>query len=92
MSLAPLASVTGCYEIVVANIVHDVLIVMADDLVRLTATGGNLILSGILAGEQVDNIVRAFSSRGLVPVERAARQEWAALLFSNPPSAPEKEG
>ncbi|OGR17126.1 MAG: ribosomal protein L11 methyltransferase [Desulfobacterales bacterium GWB2_56_26] len=92
VSLAPLAAVNGCYEIVVANIVHDVLIALADDLVRLTAAGGNLILSGILAGEQVDNIVRVFSGRGLVAVERAARQEWAALLFSNPPSAPEKKG
>ena len=92
VSLAALSSLTGCYEIVVANIVHDVLIAMADDLVRLTAPRGTLILSGILVGEQVDNIVRVFSGRGLVPVERAARQEWAALLFSNPQSAPEKEG
>jgi len=89
VSLAPLAAVTGCYEIVVANIVHDVLIALADDLVRLTAAGGDLILSGILAGEQVDNIVRVFISRGLVPVERAARQEWAALLFNNPMPTPE---
>lgn len=81
VSLAPLSSVAGCYEIVVANIVHDVLIEMADDLVRLTAAGGTLILSGILAGEQVDNIVRVFSGRGLVPVERAVRLEWAALKF-----------
>lgn len=81
VSRAPLASVTGCYEIVVANIVHDVLIAMADDLVRLTAAGGTLILSGILAGEQVENIVRVFSGRGFTPVERAARREWAALKF-----------
>lgn len=90
VSLAPLSSVAGCYEIVVANIVHDVLIAMADDLVRLTAPGGTLVLSGILAGEQVENIVRVFSGRGLVPVERAARQEWAALLLSSSP-APERK-
>lgn len=74
-----LAAVAESYDIVVANIVHDVLIAMAEDLTRLTAAGGTLILSGILAGEQVENIVDVFSSRGFTPVERAERQEWAAL-------------
>ena len=82
VSLAPLASVAGPYDIVAANIVHNVLIAMADDLTRQTAAGGTLILSGILAGEQVDNIVRVFSGRGFAAVERAGRQEWAALMFA----------
>lgn len=81
VSLAPLSSVAEPYDIVVANIVHDVLIVMAEDLTRLTAAGGRLVLSGILAGDQVESIVRVFSSRDFVLVERTARKEWAALMF-----------
>ncbi len=79
VSLAPISAVTGQYEIVVANIVHDVLIAMSGDLTRLTAAGGTLILSGILAGEQVENIVKVFTGRGFVAVDRAHRKEWAAL-------------
>lgn len=88
VSLAPLSSLVECYEIVVANIVHDVLLEMAGDLRRLTAAGGTLILSGILTGAQVDNILREFSGRGFAPAGQAAQQEWAALRFSKPPAAP----
>lgn len=81
ISLAPLASLKEPYDIVVANIVHDVLIIMADDLARLTADGGTLILSGILAGEQVENIIKVFVAKGLLPSGQRSRQEWAALRF-----------
>lgn len=65
----------------VANIVHDVLISMSDDLVRLTADGGTLILSGILTGEQVANIINVFSAKGCHLSGQAGRQEWSALRF-----------
>jgi len=82
VSLAPISSLREQYEVVVANIVHDVLIAMADDLTRVTATGGSLILSGILAGEQVENISVVFTGRGFTLVERAQCKEWAALRFN----------
>ena len=82
VSLTPITAVTGQYEIVVSNIVHDVLIAMSGDLTRLTVAGGTLILSGILAGEQVENIVKVFTGLGFVAVDRAHRKEWAALRFS----------
>ncbi len=69
------------YEIVVANIVHDVLISMADDLTRLTADGGTLILSGILAGEQAAHIIDVFTAKGFRLSEEKSCQEWAALSF-----------
>jgi ribosomal protein L11 methyltransferase len=81
ISLAPLSSLFEPYEIVVANIVHDVLIGMADDLARLTADGGTLILSGILAGEQVANIRAVFTAKGFQLLRQENRQEWAALRF-----------
>ncbi len=79
--LAPLSSLEQPYGIVVANIVHDVLISMADDLTRLTANGGTLILSGILAGEQAAHIREVFTAKGLQLSGEKRCQEWAALSF-----------
>lgn len=82
VSLVPLATLAEPYGIVVANIVHDVLIGMADELIRMLAGGGTLILSGILAGEQVANITTVFTAKGLQLSGQATREEWAALRFS----------
>ncbi len=81
VSSAPLASLQEPFEIVVANIVHDALIGMAGDLSRLTVDGGTLILSGILAGEQAENIIGVFTARGLHLTGRNTEQEWEALCF-----------
>ncbi len=84
MSVAstPLAAVQGPFSIVVANIIHDVLLELSDDLDRLTAGGGKLIVSGILTGEQTETISRHFSDRGLCPEKRLHKKEWSALLFT----------
>ena len=58
------AAVEGAYDLVVANIIHDVLVMMQNDLVRLVGTGGQMVLSGLLQGEQVDNIVKVFTAGG----------------------------
>jgi len=81
ISLAPLSSLEKPYEIVVANIVHDVLISMIDDLYRLTGDDGTLILSGILAGEQVANIINVFTAKGFLLSGEKNLQEWSALRF-----------
>ncbi len=81
ISLASLSSLAGPYDIVVANIVHDVLIGMADELAKVTAAGGTLILSGILAGEQVANIRAVFTAKEFQLSGQEIRQEWAALCF-----------
>jgi len=81
ISLAPLSSLFEPYEMVVANIVHDVLIGMADDLARLTADGGTLILSGILAEKQVASIRAVFTAKGFQLPRQENSQEWAALRF-----------
>jgi ribosomal protein L11 methyltransferase len=81
VSLTPLTALEDIYEIVIANIVHNVLVDMADDLARLTAEGGNLILCGILAGDQAANIQTVFSGKGFQLISQKSRQEWAALMF-----------
>lgn len=70
------------FSVVVANIIHDVLVELADDLVRLTAKGGKLVLSGILTGEQSENIKQLFSNKGLLLTDDIQKKEWSALLFA----------
>jgi ribosomal protein L11 methyltransferase len=81
ISLAPLSSLEEPFEIVVANIVHDVLVSMSGDLTRLTAAGGTLILSGILTGEQVANIINVFTPNGFQLSGQESLQEWSARRF-----------
>ena len=82
VSLTPLTALHEPFDLVVANIVHDVLIGMASELSRLTADGGALILCGILTGEQADNIIAVFTARGLQLTDRNSEQEWEALCFT----------
>jgi len=81
VSQASLSEIDDSYDVVIANIVHDVLISMADDLIRLTKTGGYLILSGLLAKTQVGNIREVFCSKGLSFAGEKLRAEWAAIRF-----------
>lgn len=81
VSLTPLGELSGCYQVVVANIVHDVLVELAGDLTRLTDAGGFLILSGILVGDQVAHIQRFFVDKGFTLLDLEERKEWAALRF-----------
>ncbi len=82
VSLAPLSALAGEYQVVVANIVHDILLDISTDLTRLTANNGVLILSGILVGEQVESVVSRFVESGFVLKKEKVRGEWVALMFT----------
>lgn len=82
VEITPLASLTAPFSLVIANIVHDVLLELAPELGRLTADGGQLILSGILTGQQVTNIISCFTALGFSLDRQEQKKEWAALLFS----------
>lgn len=79
VEITPLESLEGQYSLVVANIIHDVLLMMVGDLTRLTAAGGSLVLSGILKDVQADNIIRVYAQAGFVCSGREEKGEWAAL-------------
>ncbi len=81
MEVTPLEELSGSYAIVVANIIHDVLLSMVDDFVRLTSENGILILSGLLKGPQVESITSAVEARGFLLERDVSREEWAALSF-----------
>ena len=69
------------FDIVLANIVHDVLLDLSDDLARLTKDGGTLILSGLLDGEQSRNLVRCFERNSFALNNKRTDGQWAALHF-----------
>lgn len=82
VSQEDVADINGKYTLVVANIIHDVLQLLREDLIRNIAPGGELVLSGLLAGEQVNSIISTFTKGDvLVLEERLLEGEWAALRF-----------
>lgn len=82
VALTPLGQVKAAYDLIIANIIHDVLLTMAEDFARLLQEGGNLVLSGILHGEQEKNIIRVFEGLGFVLQGREQQDEWAALWLA----------
>lgn len=73
-----LDSLDGPYELVVANILAPVLVVLAPDLRRLVAAGGGLLVSGILAGGH-DHVLDALAP--LRPVRTHVRDGWASVML-----------
>jgi ribosomal protein L11 methyltransferase len=67
------------YQLVVANIVHDVLTALAEDLARVTKPGGTLLLSGLIHGEQTESIAHCFQAKDFTLVEQRREREWGAL-------------
>ncbi len=82
ISQTPLQQMDDQFDLIVANIIHDVLLTMAQDFNTLLAQKGNLILSGILRGEQEENIIRVFTDSGFTFIRKKLLEEWATLHFT----------
>jgi ribosomal protein L11 methyltransferase len=68
------------FDLVVANIIAETLIQLADDLAQITRSEGILIASGIIEGRQDD--VRIFiEGSGFTSLETRSQGEWIALVF-----------
>lgn len=76
VSTMPLADVDEPADIVVANLLAPILIELADDLRRVTAPAGTLIISGILA-EAHEHVLAALAP--LRPVATETKDGWAAV-------------
>jgi len=77
------ADVQGSYDVVVANLIADLLAQVRDDLVRLTAPGGTLVLSGLLEGDQ-DPTRELYTAAGLTCTAADDRNGWHCLVFVKP--------
>lgn len=82
VSGADLCAQSGPFDLVVANITSDVLTQLAPQLTGLVAPAGQLILAGILAGEQGRGITQTFTALGLTLLASPVDGEWQAFLFA----------
>ncbi|MCI5143012.1 MAG: hypothetical protein D3909_15040 [Candidatus Electrothrix sp. ATG1] len=77
-----LDELAGNFDLICANIIHDVLVDMASDIVRLLADKGSVVLAGILQGEQEQNIIRLYGKLGLSLQESRYEDEWVSLFLT----------
>ncbi len=76
----PLESMVGSFDIILANILAEELVRLAPHLTERLASGGMLVLSGILAEKEA--LVRSgFASLPLDYLETRREGEWVALLY-----------
>lgn len=83
---APLESLEGGFDVVLANILAEENARLAAELVGRLAPGGTLVLSGILQ-EKEPLVEAAFASFGLAGPDTRHREEWSCLLYRKPPAA-----
>jgi len=76
-----LGDLSGPYDLILANIIHNTLVEMAPTLNKLVAEKGILILAGILKGEQSENIAQIYDNQGMIKQEELSSGEWSALSF-----------
>ncbi|MBW1961815.1 MAG: 50S ribosomal protein L11 methyltransferase [Deltaproteobacteria bacterium] len=70
--------VTGRYQLVVANISTDTILLLIDDVKTVLAEGGTFIVSGITE-ENIAIILDRIHSSGLRCLETRKMEEWAAI-------------
>lgn len=80
ISAQPLEQLTGEFQVVLANILAEENLRLADTLVARLATPGSLILSGILE-EKRALILQGFARFELGPPEISQRDEWLAVTY-----------
>jgi len=77
---APLPQLEGNFDLVVANILAEENVRLASELVSRVATGGWLILSGILQ-EREDFVIQGFAPFSLLGPQLSRREEWSCLSY-----------
>lgn len=70
----------GAFDVVTMNIIPEVILPLLGDVVPRVASGGSLILSGILVVKR-DEVVKAASAHGLALRGERTKGEWWAGVF-----------
>ncbi len=76
-----IATIKNGFDLIVANITHNILTEMATHLKNILKPRGFLVLSGILRGDQENCIRETYKGLGLEYTKNLERDEWAALQF-----------
>jgi ribosomal protein L11 methyltransferase len=78
VSTTPLAEISGCFDIVVANILAPVIRELAPDLRRVLEPDGVLIVSGLLR-DRTSEVVEALAPLRVIETDRC--EGWAAITL-----------
>ena len=70
------------FDVVVANILADVLLILLNDISKVVKKDGLVIFSGIIE-DKLDEMTRAIKEVGLEILEIKADKEWRAILMKN---------
>jgi ribosomal protein L11 methyltransferase len=81
----PLLKLRGPYDLLIANILAGPLVELAPDFAASVAPKGDLLLAGLLAGEQEEQVRRAYKRAGFMPVSQLQRGDWAILWLRKRP-------
>jgi ribosomal protein L11 methyltransferase len=71
----------ACFDLVLANILSEPLISMAEALSDRVRPGGSLLLSGIL-DSQAPGVMSAYRAPGLGEARVRSKEEWVAIIYS----------
>jgi ribosomal protein L11 methyltransferase len=77
--LRPLSALA--FDLIAANLIAKVLVILAADLAEALRPGGTLISSGIIDTREAE-VVAAFEAAGLRQLERHVEGEWVALVHT----------
>jgi ribosomal protein L11 methyltransferase len=69
------------FDLIVANLIAKVLVILAQDLAAALAPGGTLVSSGIIDTKEAE-VSEAFAAAGLRQLERHVEGEWVALVHT----------
>nr|WP_139088655.1 50S ribosomal protein L11 methyltransferase [Oscillochloris trichoides] len=72
---------TPQFNLIAANLIAKVLVILANDLAAALMPGGILVSSGIIDTKEAD-VVAAFEAAGLRQLERHVEGEWVALVHT----------
>lgn len=81
VAVTALADLNGGFHLICANILHDVLVELAPALVDRLVPQGQLVLAGLLRGEQEESIVSVYGQLGLTLQQAVYEEDWVALLL-----------
>ncbi len=79
----PAAAPSGVFDLILANVLMEPLISMAEVLTNALDPSGELVLSGLLL-EQADGVCAAYEKHGLALRSRVDEGEWTALALGRP--------
>ncbi len=79
ISSTPIEAIDRDFQVVVANLIMKEIVKILEHLIRATAAGGYLVLSGLLK-EQTKKMEEVLRIRSLVPEQTLSMNEWSTLI------------